>query len=1290
MANKFENKERHGDLNPSIKAPRAESRAGSNAGRGFRYQDAVSAWLAVEIWSGQRVSAIVIPEGGDDVELRGEETTFVQIKSRREHLGKYSEGETTSYIEDLWRRSLGSSSRPERLELILERDVSGLTMPEGNSVLLVMGSSICARLSSFGGVSNLLPKTSIIVVSSPQECAISLIVERIGCAPIAAQMCFAELLVRVGALADANGRLLPENYRGMSASDTESSIRNVLTVVDPDAIEYALKEGVCEPVDFLTPLNDPSFYLGIDVEPGHIAAGLVSEQPLSRSLLIKGIEQRRAALIIGPSGAGKSALMWETASKLRHTVRWFRIRRLNEADISSVRQLIRTFRAAEDSPLGFVMDDIGRSGPESWGTLLKEVMSVPGVVMLGSIREEDVPLIAERARAVEIRIAPDDELAERLWQELLEAGKTLWKGWREPWNMSEGLLLEYVHILTSGQRMHELLADQVATRISDPKRALELDILRCGAWAGAASARIDSARLALALAVNHADLSRSLKRLFQEHLILSPAPGAITGLHQLRSVELLRLTHETALPTLETTFKWTVASVPAVDLEPLIAYAISVLRLPVKTVLNSLIIRLEKEPDIWALAAAFRGLGSGRVGLCVDEWLDSPEVCALPRTQVGTAAQFGVAEIDLSALDAIPAIQAAADLLSKIKGKPKDDPRHLLMELMPPSLLSVLIHTADLASLDTILMALVGMPLSTAIREALIQVPENLPSADLHLLGSLLGSLCALDRDIAIRWVSEVGQEMLLTRVQAEIAWAGGVIIEEVANKLLVRCNLWYVASSIQEDPHNAVVRLCELILALCPKADMASSDAVTVSGELAGLTQLPLANKRILRENLPPPSIPRWNRRWLDLISRRIASPSYSDYLSKGMAILELLVMTLEQLFEIYFRGKNVPVEIFETLNSLNEKIEALTSPSISPLDASGVGSGEKNTAVTRFQNLLHGACVNLIQRFAILPAQAGAYIGSLNGLLTDVDKVVTEEPWELIGYKPEPVLTRLKTLLETLRLLAGEAHERQEQPLATWSVRGKGARAGNAIKVINFSAKAEGRKRLAKREAEIELLAKKSDSAAKIYFRVNPERILPWPPADVLALLPATDIAGAAIVVSERTELVESLLDSSTHLTIMPSINGVALPALAISGYRSLLPDIKGATAWAEELGLMLAPSAVTRLFGEVISLAGELSAMNQIGLGTETRPQEEVAAFRNLDALFVIKYGELTIQLDYLDKSLQTVISELIECLLIGNTDLAAQAQAAIVGAPSDIFEVVGQLYLLLMEMELQIRD
>ncbi|WP_306120703.1 MULTISPECIES: hypothetical protein [unclassified Roseitalea] len=1287
MAKKTRGPNSRRDSKSSSKPTKAASRAGSNAGRGFRYQDAVSAWLAVEIWAGQRAPAIVIPEGGDDIELRGEETSFVQVKSRREHLGDYTEGETVGHIEDLWKRSLGSAPQPQQLELVLEREVAGLGPLDGHPATRLIEGPISTKLAKFSGSSDLLPRTSIIVTTSPQELAISLIVDRLNCAPIAAQMCFADLLVRVGALADANGRLASENYRGVSISDTDTSIRDVLAAIDIDAIERALRDGVCEPVDFLTPLKDPNFYLGVDVEPGHIAAGLVAERPRDRSALVEGIEQRRAALIVGPSGAGKSALMWEAANALRHTVRWFRIRRLSAEDVPSLRQLIRTFRASVDSPLGFVMDDVGRNGPESWGALLKEAMSVPGVVLLGSVREEDVTLIAERARAAEIRADPDDELAERLWRELREAEKTNWAGWREPWKMSEGLLLEYVHILTRGQRMHELLADQVAVRVSDQKRSLELDILRSGAWAGAANAQVDASRLARALSVSEADLSRALQRLIQEHLVRSPAPGSVTGLHQLRSEELLQLTHQTTLPTLETSFERTVVSVPAADLAPLVADTLSARRLPVPAVLNGLITRVEGEQDARALASALRGLGSGRVSLGVDEWLDTPEARALPRTQVGSAAMFGIADIDLSSLSIIPEVQAAADRLSQIKGSPEDDPRRLLMERMSPSVLSVLIETADLVSLDEILAALVGMPLPASVRTSLMQTPEGLLNANLDLLGSLMGTLSALDREIASDWVAEVGQEALFARVQAETAWAGPVTLEDADDGVIVRCDLWYVAGSVQNNPHDAVVSLCERILALCPSADIAVSNAITASGELAGLARMPLATKRIPRENLPPPSFPQWNRRWGDLISRRVAAPSYSDYLARGVAILDALVPIMEKVFDAHFRGKNALGNLADKLNSLNADTEALTPPALSSFDASGDGSREANTAVTKFQNILHGVSVNLVKRFALLPDQAGAYIAWLNELISDIDTAVAQEPWQLIGDAPPATLLRLKTLLETIRLLAGEAHERQEPPVASWAARGKGARAGNALRLVSLSAKAAGDKRLVQRKAEIERVADEAWVVAQFHLRVRAKGILPWPPADVLALLPASDIADAVVSLADQTDLVRSLVDSSIHLTIMPYIEDVAFPALAKSGYQTLLPDPECAALWAEQLGLSQAPSAMASMFGEVLSLASELGAMDQRRLGSETRPEEEIVVRRNLEATFAQKHEGLARQLDALDPTLQTDVSELIEYLRTGDVDFAAEAQAAIGGTSSTTAEAAGYVSLLLMSAEVE---
>lgn len=169
-------------------------------------------------------------------------------------------------------------------------------------------------------------------------------------------------------------------------------------------------------------------------------------------------------------------------------------------------------------------------------------------------------------------------------------------------------------------------------------------------------------------------------------------------------------------------------------------------------------------------------------------------------------------------------------------------------------------------------------------------------------------------------------------------------------------------------------------------------SNAITASGELAGLAKLPLATKRIPREKLPSPSVPQWNWRWRALISHRVATPSYSDYIARGMAILEALVPTLEKTFEAHFRGKGALRNLDSRLNALNAETEVLPPPAVSSLEASGAGGGEASSAVTKFQNLLHSASVNLVRRFTILPDQAGAYIAWLSDLIADVDIAIAE----------------------------------------------------------------------------------------------------------------------------------------------------------------------------------------------------------------------------------------------------------------------------------------------------------
>ena len=1164
--------------------------------------------------------------------------------------------------------------------------MSGLSEKVGADFSIPIAGDLLATLTKEKRSAELFPKTKLLIVRSPHETVIDMIVRGAGCQPIAAELCYAELLLRMGAMADANGRLDPENYLGLSPSDTDTVLTEILSAIDIDALERAITNGACEPIDFLTPLSDPNFYLGINVEPGHIAAGLVTERPAARAEVANAIETRRAALVVGPSGTGKSALMWETAYSLRHVIRWLRIRSMGVSDLVSVRQLARTMRASEVSPVGFVMDDVGLRGSDVWDALLRELTAVPGIVMLGSIREEDIFLIAERSRAVEVRTDPDDELAERLWNELREAGHTSWEGWLEPWNLSGRLLLEYVHILTRGERMETVLADQVAARTRDPARATELAVLQIGSCAGTSGALIETDRLPQTIGKTEADISRALHRLVEEHLVRAPAPGFLGGLHQLRSQKLFRLAHKIPPPSPALTFARTIASVAAAELEPLIADTMIRRQLDNSDIAEALVDRLEKGPDAIALGAALRGLGTGLVSAGVDKWLEASETKALARTQVMSAGMLGVSGMELPDVNLLEEARLAANHLAEIKGMQGDDPRLRLIGMLLPSSIATMVSSARLADLDQILAALVGNTLPDEIRSALLELKPDLLGGDLEVVASLLGTAALVDRDIAPAWVDAVGQEPLLGRISREIPWTGDAVFRAESDGLAVCCDYWYVAPTRQPLPHDDVVGLCRLLLAVCPSADIAESRAIRPDGELAGFTDHPIANTRIPRANLPPASLPKWNRQWLDMIARRVATPSYSEYLGRGIGILKAVVPKLERVFDAHLRGENVPSSLFESLNVLNREAADLTPPINSSHMAAGAGSVEVKTFATPFQKVLFQSSENVMTRFAALPEGAGAFINWLDALIADIDTTIKDEPWQLIGINPSPNVVRLRSLLDTLRMLAGEAHTRNAAPVRTWIHFARRIRPGKVLGHVKASVGKVANRRAKELEAELESAAEEAGINVQYHLRPDVKGILPWPPLEILALIPTEDIATAAMEMQASSATIRSFVGTTIRLTVMPMVGEFAVVRLARTGYQTMLPMPEPPGNWLEEIGVPCLPAPRAAAFDAAVEAATELGAMDRNGFGEPGRPTPELAVRQELEIAFAAEQLNLVEVLGDANPALVNAVATTVTRARQGNIELWGQEQNVLDGTVTPELAEVGLLMISVLQEDL----
>ncbi|MEZ5577110.1 MAG: hypothetical protein R3F44_16370 [Candidatus Competibacteraceae bacterium] len=712
------------------------SGAGSHAGRGFRYQDAVGARLIVDAWAGEFRCGGLTPEGLDDFELEGEAGhVFVQVKSRRDRLGCFSAGEAAGFVRDLWKRWSTSDKTRSKLLLVLERAVAKLPVgpDSGNGIRLSPSDPVGRLLADDPHASTLLERTRVVVMAAPMEEAVRLISEKLGCPPLAARIHYGAIADQVGELSDHNGERSPGSFLSLSLSDVERTIDRLSAAISLADMEAAFRLGLCEPVDFLEPLNEPDFYNGVDVQPGHLAAGLFAERPEARGRVLDALIQRRSALIVGPSGSGKSGLMWEAARTARHTVRWFRVRSSTTTDVPSLLRLADTFRASIHVPVGYVIDDVGRDRADLWDMVVREAAGRPDIVVLGSIREEDIFLLSERARVPELRENPDQGLAERIWTELKARGETHWAGWAEAWAHSSGLLLEYVHLLTQGRRLVDVLQEQVDRRLRE-ERDSELQIIRLASATGRAGAALDVERMQAELSLSDEQIGRALKRLIDEHLIRETGEARIGSLHQIRATHLFEIAHRIPPPTITSTISRTVQCVAAEDIESYIARTLASWPAYRANLVQALKQRFRGQPNLREITNALRGLDRGRIAITIEEWLPELERLGIPVTQATFVVRCAVAKIEDFGIDRLkPLLEAAKILQAKFCG---DDPRPILIQQLHAEL-TALLTVASWADLTEFLAALSGAAIPRETVDALCSLYPDLLHGDLREVQAL-------------------------------------------------------------------------------------------------------------------------------------------------------------------------------------------------------------------------------------------------------------------------------------------------------------------------------------------------------------------------------------------------------------------------------------------------------------------------------------------------------------------------------------------------------------------------
>ena len=837
------------------------SRSGAWAARGFDYQHWVTVLVLLRQWVGQAPLGRLVPEGSDDcvVEL-SDRRIWLQAKSRK--TGKFTDSEVRAILDNAAARAAKLQIAPAiRSTVILEQ-------PSNNH-----SEADVAHL--FDG-----KKGRVFVCREPADEVLHLLSSRLQISPVIAQGLASDLYGLVVSASAENASLPFDKRRRISTTEVERRIFERLEAEDPTAIDYALLSGALEPVDFITPVNEPDFYTGVKVKAGHVAANLVLDRPTDIDRVLDTLWQQRHVLVSGPSGAGKSALTWLVAAAIVDRMRWYQITGIaTTSHAEAIVRFVRSRRPAAKSPLGLVFDDVGSANSDLWNILVRELRGFPNFYLLGSLRQEDVCLITDRADTGFVSIQLDNELAQAIWEKLSAANQTKWTHWREPFEQSQGLMLEYIHLLTQGRRLATVIEDQVRQRERE-HRDDELGIIRSTAVLCAYGGEVDANRLFELLELKADDGHRALRRLIDEHLVRESRPGILGGLHKLRSDALVKASHDEAV-FLTTDSLWRYLGATTTDTLPRVVQSLFAdPKVGTNTVvLPKLASVLEESCNAELWTAILTGLGLATLDHHVIGLMSILDRHGVERAHWSLAASFSDPLLDIPELSASDQWTRLRDALTEFRNLPKQDLRTECLEYL--SARTAPLDVTNISQANTLFSTLVpicgGEPIEIEIGHDFL-ADEGV---DVRQVARMLSTAYLVGPNLARDLVGKLGGEQALFDLfHRQIPWTTPPEIDpDSSHGRTVRSNWYQVSEKDQSEPHATICEICETLIGISPDSDTAASDAVNPQGQVITINDHRPWSKNIPRANLPAKARVSWNVAFRQILLARSAACSLTDY---------------------------------------------------------------------------------------------------------------------------------------------------------------------------------------------------------------------------------------------------------------------------------------------------------------------------------------------------------------------------------------------------------------------------
>ena len=1127
-----------------------ETRHGARAIRGFHFQDAVGALLAAKVATGSIESSVLVPEGFDDMSLEGSHPCHVQIKSRQPHLDPFTAGEASSHVLDTWEYHSEDATDGLSLLIVLEQGVkeeAGLSKWDRPLEASLSGDSEFRadlrlkaerRGMSDRDISRLFSST-VVVGATWEEVTSATVAEVetfVSLSPFQLLLVAGHLRSVVADASDMNASPDYEARCQLRKTDLAAQITEVAEQISVESVEFAIAEGICEPLNLAIPaIADDRFYEGTATQPGHVAAGLVVPRPDMLDEVKSGLDERSAVVVIGLSGIGKSAVLW-TVPQTLPGVLWYRVRHLSPEDVPHLVRLARAYKVAPDRPVGFLIDAAGTDQFTGWSRLRIEAAAVPGMLLVATARTEDLFVLGDLTGCATVTLRLDETTAETIFKGLKRRGATEASYWLEAFNRSQGLTLEFTHLLTLGKRLGDVITGQVRRRIVE-KRHIELDVLQLVSTADRWSASLATAKVMSDCAVSEWELREAIERLTEEHLIVE-RNGTMSGLHQLRSIAISDTIHAQPPPDINTTLRRVISIVPDGQLPRFIANLLRDVPSARPLIIESAAI---ENPELGRIAAYLQGLRLADFYEVATTWnniTDERKISACSRPLLFFHMLAGIPMADLMPKE----LRTAQETMAATP--PRYSHRDLVARIGKGTLGRLLAMESRIESATQMLAAMEGgnPAFATAVEETLDSrspLAQTLQSASMEQLGECLSAAHYCDPALAeTLLVSIGGTEYILEQLRRDNPWITELDIRTKDDGPIAFGRILHVSDAVQGDARERCVALGQTLLRCLPHIESVDIQALAPGGHELRFGNFTHGISHLKGQFDYAESLKDWNQARMREVYMLLGDTD-TNRLAAALPLLQAAADLTKERATIFLTGEPIhlnPAEYRRRVLELHNAGRELKPP----LGQTALGrAGNPDIAPALITDHLSSLIVDLtgdVFKRIGNPEQhrkLAAYISDtvmkhLNGAIN--------EPWSLLDIEGHPQsLDELRdTLLDIYAVLDQLARKDSATARVLNSVRS--GRPEEALHRAAQTSRRHKRQRTRKRHRQIQRLCDRTGLTANVLHRPQDRPIL----------------EEFAITVE-----LDSLLD---WLSVVDTLHGILSDQQPVDEIYSLLPLRKG----------------------------------------------------------------------------------------------------------------------------------